>query len=164
MTHQVSLRSTRYDPRLMTKFHVLAAAGDSAEELRSLGLHDAASARAALVRCLAQLDDDPIADHDAALRDPELAELLRREQAQLRDALAESDVSFIVTPVAAEAHFVRDYDGRGEAGRRGRAAAGVDAAGIRGGRAAASSRCHRALVDDLHLQGPHTDLRLGVPW
>ena len=44
-------------------------------------------------------------------RDPELAELLRREQQQLRDALAEPDVSFIVTPVEAEAHFMRDYDG-----------------------------------------------------
>jgi hypothetical protein len=63
----------------MTMFHVLAAAGDLADELRSLGLHDATSARDALVRCLAQLDEDPVADHAAALRDPELAELLRRE-------------------------------------------------------------------------------------
>jgi hypothetical protein len=37
--------------------------------------------------------------------------LLRREQRQLRDALAEPDVSFVVTPVDAEAHFVRDHDG-----------------------------------------------------
>ena len=37
--------------------------------------------------------------------------MLRRDQQQLRDALAEPDVSFIVTPVAAEAHFVRDHDG-----------------------------------------------------
>ena len=36
--------------------------------------------------------------------------MLRREQQQLRDVLAEPDVSFIVTPVEAEAHFVRDHD------------------------------------------------------
>jgi hypothetical protein len=33
------------------------------------------------------------------------------DRLQLRDALAEPDVSFIVTPVEAEAHFVRDLDG-----------------------------------------------------
>jgi len=55
---------------------------------------------------------DPDNGHcDHARRDPELAELLRREQQQLPAALAEPDVSFIVTPVEAEAHFVRDYDG-----------------------------------------------------
>ena len=37
--------------------------------------------------------------------------MLRRDQQQLRDALAEPDVSFIVTSVAAETHFVCDYDG-----------------------------------------------------
>ena len=37
--------------------------------------------------------------------------LLRRDQQRLRDALAESDVSFIVTPIEAEAHFIRDLDG-----------------------------------------------------
>jgi hypothetical protein len=57
---------------------VLAATGDFADELRSLGLHEAASARDALVHCLAQLDEDPVADHEAALCDPELADLLRR--------------------------------------------------------------------------------------
>ena len=87
-------------------------AGDSADELRSLGLYEAPSAREALVRCLAQLDEDPVADHEAALRDPTVVELLRREQQrQLHDSLAEPDVSFIVTPVDAEAHFVRDRDG-----------------------------------------------------
>jgi hypothetical protein len=95
----------------MTTYHVLAAAGDLADDLRSLGLHEGASARDALVRCLAQLDEDPVADHEAARRDPELAEMLRREQLQLRDALAEPDVSFIVTSVEAEAHFARDLDG-----------------------------------------------------
>ena len=40
-----------------------------------------------------------------------MAELLRREQRQLRAALAEPDVCFIVTPVEAEVHFVRDHDG-----------------------------------------------------
>jgi hypothetical protein len=58
-----------------------------------------------------QLDEDPVANQDAAPRAAEVADLLRREQEQLRDALAEPDVSFIVTPVAAEAHFVRDHDG-----------------------------------------------------
>ncbi|TMC03514.1 MAG: hypothetical protein E6J41_27190 [Chloroflexi bacterium] len=95
----------------MTTYHVLAAAGDFADDLRSLGLYDAASAHDALARCLAQLDEDPVAEHEAALRDPELAELLRQDQQQLRDALAEPDVAFIVTPVEAEAHFVRDHDG-----------------------------------------------------
>jgi hypothetical protein len=75
----------------MTMFHVLAAAGDFADDTRSLGLYEADSARDALVRCLTQLDEDPVADYDAALRDPKLAELLRREQQQLRDALAEPD-------------------------------------------------------------------------
>ncbi len=95
----------------MTMFHVIAAAGDFADDLRSLGLYQAASAREALELCLGQLDEDPVADHDAALRDQEVAELLCREQRQLRDALAEPDVSFIVTPVEAESHFVRDHDG-----------------------------------------------------
>ena len=103
-------------------FHVLAAAGDFADELRSLGLYAAATARDALVRCLAELDQAPIADHEAARRDPEIAELLRREHQQMRDALAEPDVSFIVTPAAAEVHFVRDHDGEvrpaGEVERR----------------------------------------------
>jgi hypothetical protein len=89
----------------------VTAAGDLAHELRSLGLHNAACARDALIRCLAQLDDDPIADHDASLQDPALADLLRRDQQRLRDVLAEPDVSFIVTPVEAEAHFARDLDG-----------------------------------------------------
>lgn len=89
----------------MPMFHLLAAAGESAEDLRSLGLHEASSAHGALTRCLAQLDQDPV-----ALRDAAVAQLLRREQGQLRGALAEPDVSFIVTPVEAEAHFVRDHD------------------------------------------------------
>jgi hypothetical protein len=73
-----------------------------ADGLRSLGLYDAATARDGLDRCLAQHEDCPIDDQEAA-RNPELAELLRRGQRQLHDALAEPDVSFIVTPVAAEA-------------------------------------------------------------
>ena len=56
----------------MTTFHVMAAAGDFADDLRSLGIHDAATARDALVRCLAQLDEDPAAGHDAAQRDQEV--------------------------------------------------------------------------------------------
>jgi hypothetical protein len=58
---------------------VLAAAGDFADELRSLGLYDAASARDALINCLAQLDEGPACDVDAGL-DLELAERLRRDQ------------------------------------------------------------------------------------
>jgi|ERR1041385_5994828 hypothetical protein len=95
----------------MTTYHVLAAMGDFADELRALGIHGAVSARDALLGCLAQLDVDPVADQEAALRDPELADLLHRDQQQLRNALAEPDVSYIVTPVDAEAHFVRDHDG-----------------------------------------------------
>jgi hypothetical protein len=53
----------------MTTYHVLAAAGDFADELRSLGLHEATSARDALDCCLAQLDVGPVADQEAA-RDP----------------------------------------------------------------------------------------------
>jgi hypothetical protein len=67
-----------YPSTPMTRYHVLADAGDLADDLRSLGLHDAASAHEALVRCLAQLDGDRAGDHEAALRDPELAELPRR--------------------------------------------------------------------------------------
>jgi hypothetical protein len=49
----------------MRMFHVIAAAGDSAEDLRSLGLYEAAGAHEALARCLAQLDEDPVADQEA---------------------------------------------------------------------------------------------------
>ena len=38
-------------------------------------------------------------------------ELDRRERSELRVALAEPDVSFIVVPVQAETHLVRDFDG-----------------------------------------------------
>src|ERR1041385_6138511 len=75
----------------MTTYHVLAAMGDFADELRALGVHGAVSARDALLGCLAQLDVDPVADQEAALPEP--------------------DVSYIGTPVDAEAHFVRDHDG-----------------------------------------------------
>lgn len=48
--------------------------------------------------------------------------MARREHQQLRAALAEPDVAFIVTPVVAEAHLVRDVDGEvrpaGEVERR----------------------------------------------
>ena len=59
---------------------MLAAAGEIADELRSLGLHNAVSAHDALIQCLVQLDDDPVADHEAALRDRELADLSRRDR------------------------------------------------------------------------------------
>jgi hypothetical protein len=63
------------------------------------------------IRALLSSTRTPSLDHDAALRDPQLAELLRRDQHPLRDALAEPDVSFIVTQVEAEAHFARDLGG-----------------------------------------------------
>ncbi len=96
----------------MTTFHVVAAAGDTAEELRSLGTFEAPSAGQALEACLAHLDLDPVADVESQLLDIDpVAELLRTEQLQLRQALAEPDVSFIVVPTEAEAHLVRDFDG-----------------------------------------------------
>lgn len=96
----------------MTIFHVTAAAGDSAEDLRSLGLFEAVSAEDALKLCLPQLDRDPVLEVQGVLPDVEdVAELIRRERRQLRDALAEPDVSFIVVPTEAQAHFVRDLDG-----------------------------------------------------
>jgi hypothetical protein len=48
-----------------------------------------------------------------AREQPRRAPRLHRRQHQqpLPDALAEPDVSFIVTPIDAEAHFVRDHGG-----------------------------------------------------
>jgi hypothetical protein len=64
----------------MTTFHVLAAVGDMADDLRSLGVYEAASARDALDRCLAELETDPLPDHQVVLRDREVNDLLRRDQ------------------------------------------------------------------------------------
>ena len=52
----------------MTTFHVVAAADDTAEELRSLGVFEAPSARLALEECLAQLERDrpPVAGSTSA--------------------------------------------------------------------------------------------------
>ena len=41
----------------------------------------------------------------------DVMELLRLERLNLREALAEPDVSFIVVPIQAETHLVRDLDG-----------------------------------------------------
>ena len=96
----------------MTTFHVVAAAGDTAEELRSLGVFEAPSARLALEACLAQLDHEPADDGVSGLVDwDDVTELLRIERLKLREALAEPDVSFIVVPIRAETHLVRDFDG-----------------------------------------------------
>jgi hypothetical protein len=96
----------------MTTYHVIAAAGDAAEDLRSLGIFDAPSARLALHVCLGQLDRDPLIDFEHEdLRIHGVADLLRAECIQLRQALDEPDVSFIVVPTEAEAHLVRDVDG-----------------------------------------------------
>jgi hypothetical protein len=97
----------------MTTYHLIAAVGDAAEDLRSLGTFEAASAGLALEACLAQLARDPVADVERELLDiGGLAEQLHLEQRDLREALAEPDVSFIVVPTGAEAHLVRDVDGR----------------------------------------------------
>jgi hypothetical protein len=58
----VTLGPDRYTPGLMTTFHVVADAGDTAEELRSLGGFEAPSARLALDGCLAHVDHDPADD------------------------------------------------------------------------------------------------------
>ena len=93
-------------------FHVVAAAGDTAEELRSLGVFEASSARLALAACLSHLDHDPTEDGVSGLVGPDdVMELLRLERLNLREALAEPDVSFIVVPIQAETHLVRDLDG-----------------------------------------------------
>ncbi len=44
----------------MTKYHVVAAAGDDAEDLRSLGTFEAASPGLALEARLAQLERGPL--------------------------------------------------------------------------------------------------------
>lgn len=99
----------------MTTYHVIAAAGDAAEDLRSLGSFETASARMALEACLAHLERDPVANVDPELVGLDgVAELFRVEQHHLREALAEPDVSYIVVPTEAEAHFVRDFDGNVE--------------------------------------------------
>lgn len=65
-------------------------AGDSTEDLRSLGVFEGPSARLALEACLALLARDP-ADHSTGLvDDDDLMELLRIEQLQLRPSTPEA--------------------------------------------------------------------------
>jgi hypothetical protein len=99
----------------MDTYHVMAAAGDLAEDLRSLGLFEAGSAREALECCLTQLEK-PIVESVGVppeLRE-DLAELLDQERRQLCEQLREPDVSFIVVATASEVHLVRDRDGQVE--------------------------------------------------
>jgi hypothetical protein len=91
----------------MTTYHVLAAIGHFADDHRSLGVFEADSARDALDRCLAEHDQDPELGGAPA----EVAELACEEHRQLRDQLHEPGACFIVTPIAAEAHFMRDHAG-----------------------------------------------------
>ncbi len=95
----------------MTMFHLIAASGDSADDLLSLGVYESAVPRADLEKCLAERATHPVVDRAAVLNDPAVAQLLHREQEQLRAALAEPEVSFIVTPADTETHFVPDHDG-----------------------------------------------------
>jgi hypothetical protein len=91
----------------MTTYHVLAAIGDFADDHHSLGILEADSAPAALERCLAEHDQDP----DLGGAPADVAELAREEHRRLRGQLHEPGACFIVTPVAAEAHFMRDQAG-----------------------------------------------------
>jgi hypothetical protein len=91
----------------MTTYHVLAAIGHFADDHRSLGVFEADSEWKALERCLAEHDQDP----DLGGAPTDVAELAREEHRQLRGQLHEPGACFIVTPVAAEAHFMRDQAG-----------------------------------------------------
>lgn len=97
----------------MITFHVIAASGDAAEDLRSLGPFKAPSARLALQACLAQLDRDPVGDFGAQLLEMRgLDDLLRIERLRIREAIDEPDVSYIVVPTAAETYLIRTTMGR----------------------------------------------------
>jgi hypothetical protein len=95
----------------MTVFHVLAAAGEFADELRSLGLYDAPSAHQALVRCLGQLDDDPVGDHEAARRDPKIAELARPSKSSCATRWASPTCRSSSCRWRRRRTFMRDYNG-----------------------------------------------------
>jgi hypothetical protein len=61
-SHPVPPAPIGYAPSPHVQFHVLAAMGDFADELRSLGRSRIRPRRAR--RSLTQLDEDPVADHD----------------------------------------------------------------------------------------------------
>ncbi len=100
-------RALLSSPR-MGRYHVLAAIGEAAEDHRSLGVLEAGSAREALDRCLLGIEGDP--DLDGV--PPDLVFRARQEWLQLQEQVRQPDAYFIVTPVEAEAHFVRDRDGQ----------------------------------------------------
>jgi hypothetical protein len=91
----------------MGRYHVLAAIGEAAEDHRSLGVLEAGSAREALDSCLDELDGDPDLDGVPS----QLAFRAHQEWVRLREQVHQPDAYFIVTPVEAEAHFVRDRQG-----------------------------------------------------
>lgn len=91
----------------MTTYHVLATIGHFADDHRSLGVFETNSARDPLGRCLAAHDQDP----DLGGAPADVADLAREEHRQLRGQLHEPGACFIVTPLAAEAHFMRDQAG-----------------------------------------------------
>jgi hypothetical protein len=91
----------------MGRYHVLAAIGEAAEDHTSLGVLEAGSAREALDRCLGALDGGP---ELGGLRTGS-AWQLRQEWERLQEQVRQPDAYFIVTPVDAESHFVRDRDG-----------------------------------------------------
>ncbi len=102
----------------MPVYHVLAAIGDFADDHRSLGVFEAASAREALVHCLHEYDQDPKFEGVPA----DVAAVGLADHRRLRRQLHEVGAYFVVCPVEAEAHFLRDHDGEvrdaGEVERR----------------------------------------------
>ena len=93
----------------MPRYHVMAGLPDSAEDLRSLAVVEAASPRLAIQRCQFHIDDGRLLIHD---RLPvQLADALRAELDQLRERLREPGMYLVVTPVAAESHFIVDDAG-----------------------------------------------------
>lgn len=96
-------------PRPMTRYHVVAGLPDSAEELHSLAVVEAASPDLAIQRCLHDIDDGCAMGGDPL--PPRIADALRREHAFLRQRLREPGTYLVVTPVAAETHFMVDDDG-----------------------------------------------------
>jgi hypothetical protein len=91
----------------MSTYHVLAGIGDFAEDHRSLGVFEADSAQDALERCLAEHERES----ELVGVPPEFARLVREEHRLLCLQLRQPDAYFIVTPVAVEAHLVRDHTG-----------------------------------------------------
>jgi hypothetical protein len=106
-SHPVPRDAAALPSPTMAAYHVLAAIGDTADDHRSLGVFEAGSAAEALGRCLADQEREPDL-HGAPL---DLIDAAREEHERIRRQLAEPDACFIVVPVSAESHFVRDHAG-----------------------------------------------------